>query len=356
MARDFWPDNAAAHFLNAFLLSLALCLVMGQLATRFGFVDIPTLRKRHESPVPLVGFALFLAFAGSLLLLDRIPADFSGLWAGMAAIALVGLADDKFDLRAPMKLAAQLLCVAGVVYLSDIRITDVGNIDHGRTLMLGTWSIPFTIFAMVGMINAVNMIDGLDGLAGGVSLGSLACFAIAALSLDRTGDLFFILLLGGSVLGFLILNLRHPWRRRACVFLGDSGSMMLGLALAFVAIRLSQMNDASISPVAALWICGLPVIDTLSLIVRRLALGQNPMLSDRRHLHYLLLEAGLSVSQTVGLLVSINLAMGAIGLFGWYEGVSDQAMLAGLAIPLWIHTTFVFFNRPRIEPWKRTSH
>ena len=345
-----------AHCLNAFLISLALCVVMGRFALRIGFVDIPDSRKRHDAPVPLVGFAVFLAFASSLILVGEGPTAFAGLFAGLAAIVLVGVVDDKLDLRAPWKLLGQILCVAVVIRLGGTHIVSAGNIYHGAELDLKQWALPVTIFAMVGMINAINMIDGLDGLAGGISLGSLACFAAAAALLGRFDQLLLILLLGGSLLGFLVLNLRHPWRRRASVFLGDSGSMMLGLVLAVVAINLSQQKSQSISPIAALWICGLPVIDTVSLIIRRLAAGQNPMASDRRHLHYLLVEAGFSVGQTVAMLAAVNLAMGAIGLLGWYLGISDEIMLASFGVPLWVHGVFISFMQQRNASWKRVSH
>ncbi len=344
MAEDVGLRNIVAHCLNAFLMSLVLSLAMAKLARRFGFVDVPTSRKKHEGPIPLVGAAVFLAFSASSLLVVQPPPGIVGFLVGLAMIVLIGLADDKMDLRAQYKLLAQVVSVAIIVSSGDLLIVSAGDLNHGQPLLLGEWAVPVTIFAAVGMINAINMVDGLDGLAGGISLASLIWFAVAAQLLGRYDDLLVILVLACSVLGFLVLNIRNPWRLRAAVFLGDSGSMMLGLALTFVAVSLSQQPKLALSPIAVLWICGLPVIDTLSLIMRRLAAGRNPMASDRQHLHYLMLDSGFTVGQTVALLIGINLLLGAVGVVGWHLAVPDRILFLGLTVPISLHAWFVGYG------------
>ena len=344
MTDDLDFRSVATHCLNAFLISFVLSLAMGNLATRFGLVDVPTGRKKHDAPVPLVGLAIFLAFAVSSLLIGQHLPGILGLLAGLAMIVLIGIVDDRMDLRASHKLLAQVIIVFVIALSNGPLIANIGNLNHGQPLLLGGWSIPVTIFAVVGIINAMNMIDGLDGLAGGISLASLLWFAAAALLLGQTADLLLILVLACCILGFLVLNMRHPWRRRAAVFLGDGGSMMLGLGLAFVAITLSQHPKSALSPVAVLWICGLPIIDTLSLIVRRFAAGQNPMSSDRQHLHYLLLDSGFSVTETVTLLIGINIVLGAVGVLGSHLRVPDSILLFGLMAPISLHAWFTSFG------------
>jgi UDP-GlcNAc:undecaprenyl-phosphate GlcNAc-1-phosphate transferase len=197
-----------------------------------------------------------------------------------------------------------------------------------------------TIIAMVGLINAYNMIDGVDGLAGSLSLVALLWFAAAAGMIGLQDHLLLALLVAFCVVGFLVFNLRHRWRRRASVFLGDAGSMMLGAVLAFLAISLSQNEGERLSPVAALWICAIPIIDTISLAVRRLAAGRSPFSSDRQHLHHLMLDAGLTVNQVVSSLSIISCILGGIGVFGWYLGIPDSVMLLGLAVPVGAHIWF----------------
>jgi UDP-GlcNAc:undecaprenyl-phosphate GlcNAc-1-phosphate transferase len=336
--------SAAVYCVNAFLLSLVLILAMEKVATRIGLVDVPSERKTHEGRIPLVGAAIFLAFFIAANLLHRQPAGFANLLMSLLLIVSLGVLDDLIDLRAPVKLVAQCLCVAPLALNSELLIRNAGMLFTDHPLLLFHWAIPVTIFSVVGLVNAINMIDGLDGLAGGVSLMAFTWFAVAAAALGLYDVLLLILVLDFSVLGFLVFNLRHPWRARASVFLGDGGSMMLGLSLAFPAISLSQSGGGSLSPVAVLWIFALPVIDTLSLMVRRLTAGQGVLASDHRHLHDLMMKAGLSVSQTVLVLVAISGLLGGIGIGGWLFGLPDRIMLLGLAAPILLHTWFCCYG------------
>jgi UDP-GlcNAc:undecaprenyl-phosphate/decaprenyl-phosphate GlcNAc-1-phosphate transferase len=129
------------------------------------------------------------------------------------------------------------------------------------------------------------------------------------------------------------------------VFLGDAGSMMLGAVLAFLAIGLSQHDGERLSPVAVLWICAVPIIDTASLAIRRLAAGRNPFSSDRQHLHHLMLDAGLTVSQVVATLSAISAILGGIGVLGWYLGVPDAAMMVSYLLPVSAHIWFEQYGR-----------
>jgi UDP-GlcNAc:undecaprenyl-phosphate/decaprenyl-phosphate GlcNAc-1-phosphate transferase len=344
--------SVAVSCVNAFLLSLVLILAMEKIARRIGLVDVPSERKHHEGRIPLVGAAMFLAFCIASLLLQRQPPGFVDLFIGLLLIVSLGVIDDLFDLRAPVKLVAQSVCVALMVLPNDLLIRNAGALFSDQPLLLLHWAVPATIFAVVGLVNAINMIDGLDGLAGGVSLVALAWFAVAAGVLGLSDELLLILVLACSALGFLVFNVRHPWRARAVVFLGDAGSMMLGLSLAFVAIKLSQRSGPALSPVAALWICALPVIDTLSLMVRRAAAGQGLLSSDHRHLHDLMVRAGLSVNQAVLVLVSISAILGGVGVGGWLLGVPDRVMLFGLGIAVLVHTWFSCHGWKHLRPVK----
>jgi UDP-GlcNAc:undecaprenyl-phosphate GlcNAc-1-phosphate transferase len=332
--------SVTVYCINAFLLSVVLTLAMERIGKRVGLVDAPSARKSHEGRIPLVGFAVFLAFSIASMLLQSRPPGFASFLAGITLIVVLGVIDDMFDLRASLKFAAQCAIVTLMVLPNDLVIHNAGAIFGDEPLLLHRWALPITIFAVVGMVNATNLIDGLDGLAGGVSLVALIWFALAAAILNLTDELLLILVLAFCVLGFLVFNFRHPWRARASVFLGDGGSMMLGLSLSFVAISLSQRTSHAMPPVIALWICALPVLDTVSLIIRRLAAGESVVAYDHRHLHDLMIRAGLSVSQTVLLLITISATLGGVGIIGWRLGVPDQVMLLGLAAPVALHSWF----------------
>ena len=338
----------ALNCINGFLLSVVLILVMEKVASRIGLVDIPTSRKKHDGQVPMVGVALFVAFAVSTILLEQRPSGFAGFMIGLTSLVVLGLLDDRLNLRAPVKFIAQIACVALMILPSNTLIWHVGDLLGEDYLLLQQWAVPVTILAIVGLINAYNMIDGVDGLAGSLSLVALLWFAAAAGMTGLQDQLLLALLVAFCVIGFLVFNLRHRWRSRASVFLGDAGSTMLGAILAFLAIGLSQHDGERLSPVAALWICAVPIIDTVSLAIRRLAAGRSPFSSDRQHLHHLMLDAGLTVSQIVASLSTVSGILGGIGVLGWYLGVPDSVMLIGLVVPVGAHIWFEHSGRNHV--------
>ena len=340
----------ALNCMNGFLLSFALVMTMQRFASRIGLLDIPTARKKHQGHVPMVGAGLFVAIAVSALLLDQRPSGFASFMMGLAALVVLGVFDDRLNLRASVKLVAQIGCVALMVLPSQTLLLKTGGLFSGSYSLQLYWAVPVTIVAMVGLINAYNMIDGIDGLAGSLIVVALLWFAIAAGLVGLRGELLLALLVAFCVSGFLVFNLRHHWRLRAAVFLGDSGSTMLGAVLAFLAIALSQRSAVgALSPVAALWICAVPVIDTGSLIVRRLAAGRSPFSSDRQHLHHLMLDAGLSVNQVVTILSVVSVLCGAFGVLGWYFGISDRVLLAAFVVPVGVHIWFEQYGRRHLH-------
>src|SRR5690606_6829180 len=157
---------------------------------------------------------------------------------------------------------------------------------------LGPLSLPLTVFATVGLINAINLIDGVDGLAGTLVLCALAMLCCAALYAGNASLAGQEMVLGGAVAGFLAWNFRVPGRARAAVFLGNSGSALLGLAIAWVSFRLTQNPGHPVNPVLALWLLPVPVLDRLVPIVRRLRAGRPPFSAGRDHIHHYLSDAG----------------------------------------------------------------
>ena len=334
--------------LNGFLLSVVLIMVMEKIAIRIGLVDVPTSRKNHNGQVPMVGAAVFVAFAISAILLQQRPSGFASFMIGLASLVTLGIVDDRVNLRASVKFAAQIACAAVMILPNRTILWHLGSFLGGDQTLPVEWAAPMTIIAVVGLINAYNMIDGIDGLAGSLSVVALLWFAAAAGMIGHHEALLLALLVAFCVIGFLLFNLRHHWRHRAAVFLGDAGSMMLGAVLAFLAIGLSQRASPQLPPIVAVWICAVPIIDTGSLTVRRLAAGRSPFSSDRMHLHHLMLDAGLSVGEIVAILSLTSGVLGGIGLLGWYLGVSDQLMAICLIVPVAAHVWFEQSGRHHI--------
>jgi UDP-GlcNAc:undecaprenyl-phosphate GlcNAc-1-phosphate transferase len=285
------------------------------LADRFGLTDKPDERKQHGVPTPMHGgLTILLVLVTTAAIFHDLSS--SSAWAFYLAgglLLLVGLADDLKDLSWRWRIGAQVLAAIGMMYLGGVSVQQLSDVVGVQHFSLGWLALPVTVFVVVGMINALNMADGVDGLAGGQAMVSLLLFVAFALYAGNYAAAERLLAVAAAVAGFLCWNLRRPGLPRAEVFLGDAGSMLLGFIIAWTAIRLSQSPAHPVSPVLGPWTIALPLVDTCSLILRRLRGGSSPFGADRNHLHHLLLDAGYSSTQIAvgGMAVSLALGLGA---------------------------------------------
>lgn len=328
-------------FYNAFLLPLLMAGVLVAAlrlpATVFGLVDRPGGRKQHMGEIPLVGgIAIVLTFAAILPALDVSVPQLLPLMAGMALLLVCGLLDDLIEVNSTVKFGLQIIAALTIALWGGSQVISLGGLPDGSgALALGGFALPFTVLVVVGFVNAMNMIDGLDGLAGGVAVVILAWLAACAATIGDDRILVMVLALAAAVGGFLWFNMRHPWRRSATVFLGDAGSMPIGLALAYFAIELANTphhptTGVSLSPAAIAWILALPVVDTISVMARRMRSGLSPFTPGRDHLHHMLLRLGYRPGLVTSILMGLTAATGAIGVLGSRAGVPDVVLLAGL--------------------------
>jgi UDP-GlcNAc:undecaprenyl-phosphate GlcNAc-1-phosphate transferase len=287
----------------SFALALALTPLAGHLARRVGALDHPlTARKSHATAVPRIGgLAIAAAFLGGIALAAATGPAIQGqrlvtiALSGIFVVA-VGAVDDVRGMSPRVKLAAQF-AAAALVWAGGLRIEAVAN-PFGDPLPLGGLALPFTLLFLVGAMNAMNLIDGLDGLAGGIAAVAAAAVAVAM----RRGDPVLAAsgaAVAGACLGFLRHNLRP-----SSIFMGDSGSLFLGLVLAAssipVAGQAAQGTDL-LAPVVAL---GVPVLDTAMALLRRAARGAPIFWGDREHLHHRLVSIGLSPRRAMAALVA----------------------------------------------------
>lgn len=331
----------------AFFATTALILSFRPIAKSLGLVDVPNERKLHEGEIPLVGgIAIFVAVvAAHVLSRWFFPGTgaiehYTSFYAAGALLVLVGAIDDFREVSPSVRLLAEAVAVVMIILGADVVVRNLGTMGlNGETITLGVLAVPFTIFAVVGVINAVNMSDGLDGLAGTMSLVPILGFIVATEFLGDGKDLVILWCFAASIIAFLLFNVTVPGKRRALIFLGDSGSMFLGMALAWFAIRMSQGDDAALTPAAALWFLTLPIFDTICTTTRRIIRKRPPFSPDKEHLHHVFLLAGFTVTETV-LIMSGLAAMGVtIGLLGSWLGISDL-MLAGA----WVILGILYFS------------
>jgi len=306
----------------ALILGAGLCLLLSPLARMAGWLDHPLQRKVHVDPTPLVGgVAVFLSVA---IVLAGPGANVDPAFAMVTFLALLsGLVDDRWPMSATSRFVVQAVICLVMIYGGKVELRDFGQLMWAGELNLGPMAVPITVFSALGLVNAFNMIDGLDGLGGGVFL--VACSAIIILCLlagqaDRLGTIPLVM---AAVAGFLLLNARWPWNARARAFLGDSGSVLLGFFLAWQFIALANGAQRVFDPITAVWIMGIPLMDTTRLMSQRWRAGTSAFTADQQHLHHLFLNAGFSVRQTGLLIILLVVLTSVAGIAAEWAGVAE---------------------------------
>lgn len=294
----------------SFLLVVGLIAALIPLAKRVELLDTPHGHKTHQQPTPLVGG---IAIYGALLVL----VFFQGVWPDFSAyrdivlaaflLVLFGVIDDYRHLPVPIRLVSQVFVATAVCLVTGIEITSLGDLTGTGEILLGSMAVPFTVFALVGAMNALNMVDGIDGLAGGLMIIILGAMAtIAGLGGDLAVMALLIIIMA-AIAGFLLYNLRVPGRKHAHVFLGDAGSMLLGLLVGYFLVAFAQGEHRLMAPVTALWIFALPLLDVFVVMLRRYQEDRSLFKPANDHFHHHLLRAGYSVPKTVAMLVGAQL-------------------------------------------------
>lgn len=331
--------------------------LVGRFATRIGAVDAPGGRKRHSGTIPKFGgLAVFAALTLSFVLAPAVsggdtsvlPGLLGPHWpwtvAGALTALLVGLVDDCRPLGAFGKLAGQtvaaLLAVAGGCVVAGIT-----NPLGGSGIFLDWLSVPMTVAWIVLVINAVNLIDGLDGLAAGATIIICATIHVLAWIDGRPETALLAAILGAAAAGFLVHNW-HP----ATIFLGDSGSLLLGYSLAVLSMQGLQKGPTATLLIAPVLALGLPLLDTAATVVRRAsASGIGSILrADDAHLHHRLLDLGLPHRRAVMTLYAACAAFGlvAIGVRNLH-GFGQGLLVASVAI-------LVFFGTVKLSRGERS--
>jgi len=320
-------DRVLFLCLLSFVITYALLHALKRVALRVGLADAPGGRKRHEGNIPLIGgVAMFCGFALSTLASGGLGKANVSLLAALGLLVVVGMLDDVYDMRPGWKIVAQIVAALFMTSWAGVYVSQLGNlIGYGHGNLHG-WAIPFTVVCVLGIINAINMADGVDGLAGSLSLVGLAFLAASALALGQYGVAIPMLIMASAVTAFLLLNMRFPWQPRAQVFMGDSGSTMLGLFLTWFSVQITQGMPPRLPPITAVWFLAVPVMDMGLVTVRRILKGRNPLSAGRDHIHHILLHAGFSPAQTVSLMLLLSLLFAMAGFVAWRVGVPDWVM------------------------------
>ncbi len=301
-------ENIAVPFIMSLALSLSMTPIVKRMAIKVGAMDIPKDERRvHKKPMPLMGgLAIYISVIITSLIFLPIDKSLISILIGGSIVCISGIIDDIKDLSPKMKLVFQIIA-AIVLIIGDVKIDAITNpfTKTTKLIELGVFSIPITIFWVVGITNTLNLIDGLDGLAAGVAMIASLSFLFVAGKFHYVPIMIISSIIAGSCLGFLPYNF-NP----ASIFMGDTGALFLGFMLASLSIEGVMKSVATIAVVVPIIILGVPIFDTTFAIFRRLLNGQSIAQADKGHLHHRLLKMGYSQRKTVLILYGISAIFG----------------------------------------------
>jgi UDP-GlcNAc:undecaprenyl-phosphate GlcNAc-1-phosphate transferase len=344
-----------AGFVLSFIVALVVTPAVRRLSLALGIVDAPDPeRKVHDRPIPRTGGVALLAsvllpLASFAFFMDRVaigavfaaPGNFRGIFVGAVLVCALGVVDDLRGMSAWPKLVGQV-AIAAVMFVFEFRVDTIGNPFGGGPVALGWLSLPATLLWYVAVMNAMNLIDGLDGLATGLGLvTTLVLFAVAVVTGNAVlGTVTAVL--AGALAGFLVFNF-NPAR----IFLGDSGSLLLGFLLATISIMTQSKGQTALAmfmPVVAL---GVPFLDMALSMLRRFASRRPLFQGDRKHIHHLLLERGFTPRKVALLLYGIAGLFGAVALASMIrqDAMAMAAIVAALFVVVFVLTRFLGYHQ-----------
>jgi UDP-GlcNAc:undecaprenyl-phosphate GlcNAc-1-phosphate transferase len=314
------------------LVSAALLRALFPYAACLDLLDHPTSdRKHHDAPVPVIGgIAIFTAIVAVGYVAGLVQGSIVYGLAGGGLLVIVGILDDRIALRASTRFGAQTAAALLLTLGGGVTLTSVGDLLGLGPIQLGVFAVPVTLFAMVGVINAFNMIDGIDGLAGGLTLIALVCLLLLAPSIGPLQVLMLITI--AALIPYLIDNLQLFGRRGHRVFLGDSGSMLLGYLVVWGLVD-TAATPGGIPAVTALWLVALPLMDTFRVMLRRARRGISPFAADSGHLHHMLSAILGSARRALVVMLIAGVLLAAVGIITNEARVPEQVIfLAALLV------------------------
>ena len=337
MFLDLLTQTVLLFVVTAFLLKQFI-----KLAPRLRLVDIPNERSAHTNVTPrgagIVFGAVFLA--GLTFFNFEMISSYKLTAIALLIVYFTGIVDDIYNITSKMKFLTIIVATC-FAYYDGFAITYLGTY-LGFPLELGLLALPFTIFAVVGFTNAVNLTDGLDGLAASISVVILATIMYFGIVYHDLTLIFVPMLLISVLLAFLVFN----WSP-AKVFMGDSGSLMLGFVISLLAIK----SLAYIHPIAILLLAGMPLLDTLIVMRRRVQRGQSPFKADKNHLHHILFNLKRDTVFAVKILVLLQICFSLMCV-----QIIHGSGIVTMALFLCLFVIFFELFDPRMSNRSRSSH
>jgi UDP-GlcNAc:undecaprenyl-phosphate GlcNAc-1-phosphate transferase len=314
----FFIEDLNMQLLFVFAATLLTISVLYPFAEKLKLVDKPGGRKQHEQHVPMIGGLAILVGSSVGCMMSQLNLYSQITFITLStALAALGVLDDRHELRASLRLLLQFLIVLSLIISTNNQLTSLGDLFSSNPLELHRFSLPLTLIAITGVINAFNMLDGIDGLLGCTAAIILAAMGIIATKSDLVFEVIIIGTLLAALSGFLVFNFPTSLNRKRRVFLGDAGSMLLGLYVGWLGVRLTQAPLSAAKPITMVWFLALPLLDFSQVCVHRFTQGRSPLSAGRDHIHHLLMQMGCTPRQTLWILLGITITCCTVGL--WVE-------------------------------------
>ena len=340
--------NITPYFI-AFIATIISIVVFRPLSHRLGLVDVPSERKHHQGSVPLIGgLAMFIGITLGLFNshMINIEENLVFFFLGSFVLVLAGIVDDFRGISSNKRFIFQILVALIIVKVGGVWLEDLGTLISIERLHLGIFSTVITVFAIVGVVNSLNFSDGIDGLSASLSLVTFISIAFFAFGIEGNYAFEFVLLFVISIAAFLIFNLGLFVGSNFKIFMGDAGSTFIGLGIAWALISFSQGDDLIFSPVTALWIYAVPLIDTIFVMIRRISHGKSPFTPDRKHLHHFFIDSGRTDREALLIILTFSVMMAFIGIVMELNEIPERLMFL-----LFVMFSFIYYFVLR-RAWK----
>jgi len=321
--------TAFTELFSIFLFTTAFLFFARKMAKHVGLVDRPNYRKRHHGLIPLVGgISVYAGVCFTFAITDEyIPHGWLYL-ACAGVLVFVGALDDRFDISVKIRAAIQAAIAVVVMVFGKLHLSSLGYIFGSWEMVLGPFGYLLTLFAIWTSINAFNMVDGIDGLLGGLSCVSFAAIGIILWFDGQYSLAIWCFAMIAAIIPYILLNLGVLGRRYK-VFMGDAGSTLIGFTVIWILLETTQGKTHPISPVTALWIIAIPLMDMVAITYRRLRKGMSPFSPDRQHIHHLIMRAGFTSRQAFVLITLAAALLASVGVVTEYlHFIPEWVMLA----------------------------
>ena len=318
----------------AFIITFVIIKTLKPIAYFIDLVDKPGGRKHHDGVIPLIGgIAIYGGvFVSAYLFIDQ-PLFIRLFMLGGGFLVFMGALDDRYELSPRFRLVGQFLVASIFVYGLEVQLHTFGDLLGFGDMNVGWLGYPLAVLSLMGVINAFNMLDGMDGLVGSIGVASLVGLMYL---FGTSGNVMLSLLCVafiGAMSAFLLFNIwGKPSHKLGKIFMGDAGSMFVGLVVGVLLIHGSQDANVAFKPITAMWFVLLPMTDMFTIMYRRVKRGRSPMAPDRTHIHHILMRAGFNSTQTLYIMVLCQCVLVAIGVATSAAGYSEAASFAGIML------------------------